>query len=92
MNIIYDVINNETPEEFVLFMTGIKDISHPDLDRHFGMNGWPFLGKNTELIVLIRKMTSAGLIAYSDKGGYTKGPNWYEPAFVTQGKYTFDPK
>lgn len=92
MHTIHDVIKNETPEEFVLFMVGRKNISHPELDRHFGMNGWPFLGKNTELILLVRKMKAAGLIASSGTGGYTKGPNWYEPEFVTQGKYTFESK
>lgn len=89
MTNIHDIINNEQPEDVVLFLTMNGSIHHPQLDRYYNGNNWPFLKNNMELIYLVERMVNSGLITQS-RMGYSRGPNWHEPEFVTKGKYKFE--
>lgn len=90
MNTINDIVKNEAPSDVILFLATDKGVSHPQLDRLYNKNGWPFLGDNASLINLINDMICDGLISFSGKA-YVKGPYWREPLFLTEKKYTFAP-
>ncbi|WP_321838204.1 hypothetical protein [Pseudomonas kulmbachensis] len=85
-----DVIIAETPRDVVLFVTrGDKAISYPMLDRLYCTNNWINISNNLELLKLVGSMVSEGLIVEVG-GGLRKGPNWIEPAFMTEKKYSFE--
>jgi hypothetical protein len=90
MNTINDVVVSEAPRDVVLFLTkGESGISYPRLDGLYNRNDWVNILNNLELLKLVSHMVSEGLIIDSGKA-LIKGPNWKEPAFVTEKKYTFE--
>ena len=87
MNDINDVVITENPRDVILFATRNKKIiSYPALDRLYSRNNWANISNNVELLKLVEAMTLEGLIEHAD-GGYRKGPNWKEPAFITKKKH-----
>jgi len=90
MSVIEQVVLNEKPEEVILFVTKFElGISIPRLDRLYSMAGWAHVGDNMGLLNLVRNMRDAGYVEFSG-GGIVRGPNWREPTFMVEGKYTFD--
>lgn len=90
MSTIKEIVLNEKPEEVILFFTKNKlGISLPQLDRFYNMAGWAHVGDNMGLLNLVRNMRDAGFVELSGTG-VMRGPNWREPIFMVEGKYTFD--
>lgn len=90
MSVIEQVVLNEKPEEVILFVTKFElGISLPRLDRLYSMAGWAHVGDNMGLLHLVWKMRDAGFVEM-DGAGIRRGPNWREPIFMVEGKYTFD--
>jgi len=90
MSVIATIVLNEKPEEVILFLTKNKlGISLPRLDGLYNLANWAHVENNIGLLNLVKKMCDAGFIKYSG-GGVVRGPNWREPAFMLEGKYTFD--
>lgn len=90
MGVIKEIVLNEEPEEVILFFTKPElGISLPQLDRFYNMAEWAYVGDNMGLLNLVRNMRDAGYVEFSG-GGIVRGPNWREPIFMVEGKYTFD--
>lgn len=88
MSIIDTIVQNEIPEDVILFLTKTENgISYPRLDRLYSRNNWAQASNIIELLDIIRKMHDAGLINYGG-ASIVKGPNWREPIFMTEKKYT----
>ncbi|WP_433770147.1 hypothetical protein [Pseudomonas putida] len=76
--------------EVILFLTKNElGTSLPRVDRLYNMAGWAHVGDNMGLLNLLRKMHEAGFVNLSGVG-VVRGPNWREPTFMVEGKYTFD--
>lgn len=90
MSIIDTMLKAEDPREVILFVTRNENgISYPRLDRLYNTNNWVNIGNNLELMRLVHNMALEGLIVNKSLT-LTKGPNWREPAFMAEKKYTFD--
>ncbi|MCH4870158.1 hypothetical protein CJF43_22225 [Pseudomonas fragi] len=89
MSNINDVVANENPRDVILFIVRNKSISYPMVDMLYSGNSWVNIGNNLELLKLVHNMKLEGLIENSD-GGIKKGPNWKEPAFMAENKYTLE--
>ena len=89
MSNINDVVANENPRDVILFIVRNKSISYPMVDMLYSGNSWVNIGNNLELLKLVHNMRLEGLIENSD-GGIKKGPNWKEPAFMAENKYTLE--
>lgn len=89
MSNINDVVANENPRDVILFIVRNKSISYPMVDMLYSGNSWVNIGNNLELLKLVHNMRLEGLIDNSD-GGIKKGPNWKEPAFMAENKYTLE--
>ncbi|VVP66389.1 hypothetical protein PS918_00364 [Pseudomonas fluorescens] len=90
MSVLDKIIYNEKPEEVVLFFTKNElGISLPQLDRLYNVAGWAHVGDNIGLLNLLWEMRVAGFIE-NNGARITRGVNWREPAFMLEGKYTFD--
>ena len=90
MSVIATIVLNEKPEEVILFLTKNElGISFPRLDGLYNLANWAHVENNLGLLNLVKKMSDAGFIKYSGTG-VVRGPNWREPAFMLEGKYTFD--
>ncbi|VVP27545.1 hypothetical protein [Pseudomonas fluorescens] len=90
MGVIKEIVLNEEPEEVILFFTKPElGISLPQLDRFYNMAGWAHVGDNMGLLHLVLKMRDAGFVKM-DGTRIRRGPNWREPIFMVEGKYTFD--
>ncbi len=90
MNAIETIIQAETPRDVILFLTKNEcGISYPRLDGLYNRNNWVNIHNNLELLVLVDHMTQEGLIERS-AGIIKRGPNWKEPAFVIEQKYSFE--
>ena len=90
MGVIKEIVLNEEPGEVILFFTKPElGISLPQLDRFYNMASWAHVGDNMGLLHLVWKMRDAGFVKM-DGTGIRRGPNWREPIFMVEGKYTFD--
>ncbi|PLR63149.1 hypothetical protein QCBJ_12365 [Pseudomonas sp. QC2] len=89
MSNINDVVVAEAPRDVVLFIIRNKPVSYPMLDRLYNRNGWVNISNNLELLKLVGNMELEGLIENVD-GGIRKGPNWKEPTFMAENKYSFE--
>ncbi|WP_095051644.1 hypothetical protein [Pseudomonas sp. Irchel s3b2] len=90
MSVIEKIVLNEKPEEVILFVTKYElGISLPQLDGLYNRANWAHVGDNMGLLNLVREMCDAGFIKYSGTG-IVRGINWREPAFMLEGKYTFE--
>ena len=90
MSIINTIVVSEHPKDVILFLTkGDAGISYPRLDSLYSRNDWVNISNNLELSKLVREMREEGLIVHAG-GGLRKGPNWKEPAFITEKKYSFE--
>ncbi|MNG09275.1 hypothetical protein D3C84_926890 [compost metagenome] len=90
MSIMKAIVLNEKPEEVILFLTKNElGISFPQLDGLYNRASWAHVTDNMGLFNLVKSMCDAGFIKYSG-GGIVRGPNWREPAFMVEGKYTLD--
>jgi len=84
-----EMVTAETPEDVIAFMVStVNGIDIPHLDRLFSR----FLASqfnHYEMLAVCQTMGENGLIKFIEegKGRIGKGPNWLEPAFVTEGKY-----
>ncbi|WP_433735964.1 hypothetical protein [Pseudomonas putida] len=90
MSVIIEIVLNEKPEEVILFFTKNElGISLPQLDRFYNRAGWAHVGDIMGLLNVLRKMREAGFVELTGTG-VRRGPNWREPTFMVEGKYTFD--
>ena len=90
MSVIEKAILNEKPEEVILFLTKNElGISFPRLDGLYNRANWVHVGDNMGLLKIVGGMCDAGFIK-SNGTGIVRSINWREPAFMLEGKYTFD--
>ncbi|WP_166362009.1 hypothetical protein [Pseudomonas akapageensis] len=90
MSIIRAIVLNEKPEEVILFFTKNElGISFPQLDGFYNRANYAHVTDVVGLLSVVKSMSNAGFIKYSG-GGIVRGPKWREPAFMLEGKYTFD--
>lgn len=90
MSVIEEIVLNEKPEEVILFVTKHeRGISLPQLDGLYNRAKWAHVSDNMGLLRIVKQMCDAGFIKYSGSG-IVRGKNWREPAFMLEGKYTFD--
>jgi hypothetical protein len=90
MSVITTIVLNEKPEEVILFLTKNElGIDLPRLDGLYNRASWAHVNDNMGLLYLVWKMRDAGFIKMTGNR-ITKGVNWKEPAFMLEGKYTFD--
>lgn len=90
MSVIKTIVLNEKPEEVILFLTKNElGISLPQLDGLYNRANWAHVTDSWGLLSLVKSMCNAGFIQYSGTG-VVRGPNWREPAFMLERKYTFD--
>jgi hypothetical protein len=90
MSVINTIVLSEAPRDVILFLTkGDAGISYPRLDGLYSRNDWKNISNNLELLKLVEKMIVEGFII-DVGGGLRKGPNWKEPAFITEKKYSFE--
>ena len=90
MSIIATIVLNEKPEEVILFVTKNQlGISFPQLDGLYNLANWAHVENNIGLLNLVKKMCDAGFIKNNGLR-VVRGPNWREPEFMLEGKYTFD--
>ncbi|CAI8890645.1 hypothetical protein [Pseudomonas sp. fls2-241-R2A-110] len=90
MSVIEKAVLNEKPEEVILFLTKNElGISFPRLDGLYNQANWAHVADNMGLLKIVWEMCDAGFIK-SNGTGIVRGINWREPAFMLEGKYTFD--
>jgi hypothetical protein len=90
MSVIKTIVLNEKPEEVILFLTKNElGISFPQLDRLYSWANWAHVADNIGLMKIVWEMRDAGLVK-SNGTGIVRGNNWREPAFMVEGKYTFE--
>lgn len=78
------MIENEELSDALSFLVLKK--SYPIIDNLFVRYKFEVVEK-AELYQEYRKLLDNGFFIEDDKGHARKGPNWKEPAFVTQNKY-----
>ena len=89
MNTIAELVASEAPRDVILLLTKNENgISYPRLDNLYSRNKWIKVHNNLELLKLVSAMVNEGLIIDTG-GGLKKGPNWKEPTFISEKKYTF---
>ncbi|WP_058970130.1 hypothetical protein [Type-D symbiont of Plautia stali] len=88
-----EMVKNETMADVILFLVsrGENGIAYPSIDRFFGRHkaDEKYPSWNIKLIQETRALEESGEV-FSAKTygcGCKKGPNWKEPAFVTEKKY-----
>ncbi|WNW10588.1 hypothetical protein RRX38_05275 [Pseudomonas sp. DTU_2021_1001937_2_SI_NGA_ILE_001] len=90
MSDISDVVRGESPRDVILFIVrGGRSIAYPMLDRLYCRHDWVNISNNLELLKLFDSMIAEGSIEYNE-GGFRKGPEWKEPEFIKEKKYTFE--
>jgi hypothetical protein len=78
------MIKSESVEDVLLHFAPIR--SYPDIDRMYVRYNFD-VAANRELLLCFQKLVKEGKLAKNEKGHAIKGPNWKEPAFVTEKKY-----
>lgn len=79
-----EMVKNESVEDILLFLAPSRSL--PDIDNMFVRYKFDAVG-NGELMRTYARLSKEGKLAHNDKGHAIKGPNWKEPAFVTEKKY-----
>lgn len=84
MIVLEKLVVNE-PLEDVLSVFALK-VSYPMIDRMYVMHGQ---GKfsNLDVLMAYQKLVDEGVLIRSGQMKAVKGPNWKQPAFVSEGKY-----
>ena len=81
------LFKNENTESIILFFAGFsKSIRYQSLDKYFTRYR-PAAIETGEFMNTFQALGDRGFVAFNDKMGVIKGPNWQEPAFVKQKKY-----
>ncbi|MGJ0482700.1 hypothetical protein [Pantoea agglomerans] len=87
------MIQNEEMADVILFLVSRseKGIAYPSIDRFFGMHNAAekYKSYNIELIHQLKKLEDTQQVSSTNVygSGCQKGPDWKEPAFVTEKKY-----
>lgn len=84
MNTIQDLVTNESVRD-ALTILAIK-LDQPKIDRIYSSYRFDTL-KTGELWNTYGKLFLESVLSYGEKGLVIKGPNWKEPAFITEKKY-----
>ncbi|WP_261253286.1 hypothetical protein [Serratia entomophila] len=88
-----EMVKNEDMADVILFLVsrGENGIAYPSMDRFFGRHkaAEKYESYNIKLIHETKKLEDNGQVfsARTYGSGCKKGPNWKEPAFVTEKKY-----
>lgn len=90
MNTTTELVASEDPRDVIRLLTKNENgISYPRLDNLYSRNKWVKVHNNLELLKFVSAMVNEGLIIDTG-GGSKKGPNWKEPTFISEKKYTFE--
>ena len=81
------IYKNESVEDVLLHFA--PKTSYPSIDRIYVRYNFEVVG-NAELHRVWGRLMDEGKLAQDEKGRTIKGPNWKEPAFVTEKKYIFE--
>lgn len=85
MNHIKDIIINESIADVLTALAPIS--SQPRIDRLYTSYRFEALGTG-ELWNTYEKLIIDGVLSRDERGRAIKGPNWKEPDFITQEKYS----
>ena len=81
------IIKNESIEDILLALA--PNTSYPGIDRLYVKFNFD-VAANRELLFTYQRLVTEGKLAEDEKGHTIKGPNWTEPAFITEKKYSFE--
>jgi len=81
------IIKNESIEDVLLVLA--PNTSYPGIDRLYVRFNFDVI-ENRELFFTYQRLVAEGKLAEDEKGHTIKGPNWKEPAFITEKKYSFE--
>lgn len=84
MNIIKQIVTNESLEDIVSFFALAK--APPHLDMMIRRYNYGAI-QHGELQQVYARLFEEGVLINGEKGLATKGPNWKEPRFVTEKRY-----
>lgn len=87
MSNIKDIVINESVVDVLTALA--PNLSQPRIDRLY--TSYKFEALETgELWSTYERLLREGVLASGEKGHTIKGPNWKEPAFITEKKYSFE--
>lgn len=79
-----DIIENEDLADVLSYLLPYKPM--PVIDNLFTRYKFEVV-ENALIYPTYKKLLDSGILTEDDEGHVRKGPNWKEPAFVTQKKY-----
>ncbi|MCO8167490.1 immunity protein [Pseudomonas sp. 21LCFQ02] len=85
MNVVEEIVRNE-PLEDVLSVIALK-FGIPSIDMTYSKYRKDVV-LSGELFTVYQRLVSDGVLVSSGSWHAAKGPNWKEPAFVRDGKYS----
>ncbi|WP_024672654.1 hypothetical protein [Pseudomonas syringae] len=87
MSDIKNIIINESVADVLAVLA--PNSSQPRIDRLY--TSYKFEALETgELWDTYKRLFHEGVLMLDEKGRTAKGPNWKEPAFITEKKYSFE--
>jgi len=87
MSNIKEIILNESIADVLTALA--PNSSQPRIDRLYSSYKFEAL-ETGELWSTYEQLFTLGILASDEKGHTIKGPNWKEPAFITEKKYTVE--
>ncbi len=84
MNVMEQIVKNESIED-VLAVIALR-FGMPSIDMIYGKYRKEAV-LSGELFYVYAQLVKGGVLASSGSWHAAKGPNWKEPAFVSEGKY-----
>ena len=87
MSTIEDLVKNESVADVLTVLA--LNLDQPRIDKIYTSYRFETL-ETGELWNTYDKLFRDGILASEDKGCVIKGPNWKEPAFITEKKYSFE--
>ncbi|MDF9722491.1 hypothetical protein P4S07_022245 [Serratia marcescens] len=85
------MVKNESMTDVILYLVGRGEngIAYPSIDRFFGRHkaAEKYESYNIKLIHETKHLEENGSVFSGKSYSFKKGPNWKEPAFVTEKKY-----
>ncbi|MCO7614686.1 immunity protein [Pseudomonas chlororaphis] len=81
------IYKNESVEDVLLYFS--PRISYQDIDRIYVKYNFEVIA-NGELLKTHQRLFKEGKLKETGKSISEKGPNWKEPAFVTEKRYSLE--
>ncbi|MBK3505618.1 immunity protein [Pseudomonas sp. MF6747] len=87
MSSIEHVIQTESVEDVLLAFA--PNTPYPSIDRLYVQFNFDVISTG-QLLPTYKRLLAEGKLAKDANGHTLKGPNWKEPTFITEKKYSFE--